>query len=76
MNSLPIDKLLYLDTELVQMTGFTKRQLRGARNKGYLRCMRTKPLRYTKTMINNFLKLIEEDPSIMIDSNLYGRRDD
>jgi hypothetical protein len=73
--SLPIEKLFYFDKDLVEMTGFTKRQLRGARNKGYLRCMRTKPLRYTKQMILAFLKRIEDDPSIMIDSNLYAKND-
>jgi hypothetical protein len=67
---LPITKLFYYNEDVIEMTGFTKRQLRSARKQGYLRCMKTRPMRYTKNMIVEFLETIEDDPTIMMDKNL------
>jgi len=67
---LPINKLFYSIDDVIEMTGFTRRQLRSARKRGYLRCMNTRPMRYTKVMIVEFLETIEDDPTIMMDKNL------
>lgn len=71
---LPINKIFYYNTDIIEMTGFTKRQLMSARKHGYLRCMPTRPMRYTKTMILEFLQTIEGDPTIMMDRNLNPKK--
>jgi hypothetical protein len=71
---LPINKVFYYNEDVMEMTGFTKRQLMSARRLGYLRCMPTRPRRYTKNMIIEFLENIEEDPTIMMDKNLNPKK--
>lgn len=62
---LTIDKVLYTDSELAEMLGITKRHLRNLRKKGILNFFPTKPIRYTRNMVEEFVKAIERNPNLL-----------
>ena len=62
---LTIDKVLYTDSELAEMLGITKRHLRNLRKKGILNFFPTKTIRYTRNMVEEFVKAIERNPNLL-----------
>ena len=62
---LTVDKVLYTDSELAEMLGITKRHLRNLRKKGILNFFPTKPIRYTRNMVEEFVKAIERNPNLL-----------
>lgn len=68
---LTLDKVLYTDSELAEMLGITKRHLRNLRKKGILNFFPTKPIRYTRNMVEDFVKAIERNPSLLVPDENY-----
>jgi hypothetical protein len=62
---LTIDKVLYTDSELSEMLGITKRHMRNLRKKGIINFFPTKPIRYTRNMVEEFVKAIERNPNLL-----------
>jgi hypothetical protein len=62
---LTIDKVLYTDSELSEMLGITKRHMRNLRKKGIINFFPTKPIRYTRNMLEEFVKAIERNPNLL-----------
>jgi transcription initiation factor IIE alpha subunit len=71
MIHLTLDKVLYTDTELATMLGISKRHLRNLRNRGLIGFFNTKPIRYTRNMIEEFIKAIEKNPDLLIPDGKY-----
>lgn len=71
MIQLPLNKVLYTNTELAEMLGVSKRHLRNLRNKGILSFFPTKPIRYTRNQIEEFIKAIEHNPSLLLTDENY-----
>jgi hypothetical protein len=68
---LTLDKVLYTDSELSKMLGITKRHLRNLRGKGILNFFPTKPIRYTRNMVEEFIKAIERNPNLLVPDENY-----
>lgn len=68
---LTLDKVLYTDSELAEMLGITKRHLRNLRKKGILNFFPTKPIRYTRNMVEEFVKAIERNPNLLVPDENY-----
>jgi hypothetical protein len=62
---LTLDKVLYTDSELSEMLGITKRHMRNLRKKGIINFFPTKPIRYTRNMVEEFVKAIERNPNLL-----------
>jgi transcription initiation factor IIE alpha subunit len=71
MIHLTLDKVLYTDTELATMLGISKRHLRNLRNRGLIEFFNTKPIRYTRNMIEDFIKAIEKNPALLLPDGNY-----
>jgi transcription initiation factor IIE alpha subunit len=71
MIHLTLDKVLYTDTELATMLGISKRHLRNLRNRGLIEYCNTKPIRYTRNMIEDFIKAIETNPNLLAVNGKY-----
>lgn len=63
---LTLDRVLYTDEELRGMLGFTKKKLRVMRQKGVIEFCPSKPIRYTRRMIEDFISRVEKNPSIIL----------
>jgi hypothetical protein len=53
------------------MLGISKRHLRNLRNRGLIGFFNTKPIRYTRNMIEEFIKAIEKNPDLLIPDGKY-----
>lgn len=71
MMHLTLDKVLYTDTELATMLGISKRHLRNLRTRGLIQYFDTKPIRYTRNMIEEFIKAIEKNPNLLAPDGKY-----
>jgi hypothetical protein len=71
MIQLTLDKVLYTNTELATMLGISKRHLRNLRNKGVINFFPTKPIRYTRNQIEEFIKAIERNPDLLLTDKNY-----
>jgi phytoene/squalene synthetase len=57
-----LEKLVYTDQEVQEMFGFNKFKMRQIRSKGLIAFLNTRPIKYTRKMIRDFVSYIDANP--------------
>jgi hypothetical protein len=66
MEDLKLEKLLYTDRELQKMLGVTYRMLAWYRKNMFIAYIDTKPIRYTRKMIADFIDYANKYPESLV----------
>ena len=66
MEELKLEKLLYTDKELREMLGVTYRTLAWYRKNMFIAYIDTKPIRYTRKMISDFIDYANKYPESLV----------
>lgn len=69
MEDFKFDKLLYTDKELQKMLGCTARNTAWYRKNNFLQFIDTKPIRYTRKMIADFIDHANKYPDSLVARN-------
>jgi hypothetical protein len=69
------EKLIYTDAEVQVMFGFNKYKMRQIRSNGLIQYLDTRPIKYTRKMIRDFVAYIDKHPEIITNQSLKnGKR--
>jgi hypothetical protein len=70
-----LEKLIYTDAEVQQMLGLNKFKMRQIRSNGLIQFLDTRPIKYTRKMIRDFVAYLDSHPEIITNQSLKnGKR--